>query len=302
MEDLRGKVFTNTLASVLASIVTFALGKVAVQFTSLDDNLSTFIALIFLALSVGLAIALFIHLSQLKKLKAQYLAVQNESERILRENDVLKHDLLSLKEKGEKLDEYAQLGIIDCYKQLKDTGLEPLKCMKKVKRSLDFMGVGGSKWVADEEKVRAFEEMLQRVKVTKGHVRFLIIDPRCKGFRQLKELRTEREVPKDSYEKLHKLAQKFEGYLDVRLYDHLPTLRLQFVDGEYMAVSRYYFQYENHNSAARGWNIPHLIIHEEEVTHDNSKSEKYKGSLYGSFEQLYDYIWEHSRNLDELFI
>ena len=41
-----------------------------------------------------------------------------------------------------------------------------------------------------------------------------------------------------------------------------------------------------------------MIVHAEEVD-VNGISKKHKGSLYMSFKYLYDYIWNHSRDISE---
>ena len=56
---------------------------------------------------------------------------------------------------------YEELGITDCTKELKGTQLEPMQCMKQVRASLSFMGVGGEKWVKDQQLQKAFKIMLR---------------------------------------------------------------------------------------------------------------------------------------------
>lgn len=195
---------------------------------------------------------------------------------------------------------YKRVGIIGCTEKLQGTQFEPRKCMKSVNKYLDFMGVGGNKWVDQDDKMELFLAMLERVKATNGKVRYLLINPNSKSFAQLKKLR-KNKVPSSSYYKFKELVAKYDC-LEVRLYDDLPSFRLQFVDQEYVAVSRYYIEHELHEKANFGWKIPHLIVRAEKITNIQKGQTEYQLTLYKSFEQLYQYIWEHSEILTKHYI
>lgn len=215
-------------------------------------------------------------------------------------NEQYKSSTIKMNEMEAMLHRLKNMGITDCTEDLKGTEFSPKECMKNVQRTLSFMGVGGAKWVIDEENINLFKRMLKRVKSRKGKVRFLIINPTGIGFAELKSLRGENDVPrKESYDSFKKLSKEFRQYLEVRVYDQLPSFRLQFVDDGYVVVSRYYFEKENFDKSARGWDIPHLMIHSE--CYDNGKIE-YHASLYDSFHELYEYIWENSKPLETLDI
>lgn len=189
---------------------------------------------------------------------------------------------------------YEELGIGVCVKELKGTDLEPLDCMKKLRKSLDFMGVGGEKWVKDAQMRKAFENMLRRTKTMGNEVRFLLINPACESYNRLYQLRGE-SVPYASYEYYEGLTDRFDN-LKVHLYNDMPSLRMQFVDDSYLAIARYYIDEESHEEADGGWKTPHLIIHSEQRTYGQSEV-KYKGSLYDSFHRLYNFIWLHSDDI-----
>jgi hypothetical protein len=210
------------------------------------------------------------------------------------EKDSLEERLRKYK---EKFDIYKELGIIDCTKGLKETKLAPLQCMPNVKRGLDFSGVGGEKWVKDEQLRKAFTTMLARTKAAGGQVRFLLIDPDSDAYVTLYSLRGE-SVPYESYARFIEMVKKHKN-LEVRLYDHMPMFRMQFVDEKYLAVSRYYFDKQQHDKWEGGWMIPHLIIHNEIQKDFGSDEVLYKWSLYDSFKYAYDFIWEKSRNILE---
>lgn len=191
---------------------------------------------------------------------------------------------------------YNELGIINCTQTLKGSELEPIKCMPNVHKSLDFTGVGGEKWVKDVQLRKTLESMLFRTKSVGGVVRFLLIDPSSDAYYNLYCLRGE-SVPFESYEKFIELKKKHAN-LKVRLYDHMPSFRMQFVDGQYLAVSRYYFDKRRHDQWGGGWMIPHLII--QNATQEYGHKEiKHKWSLYESFQLAYEFSWDQGRDIME---
>ena len=192
---------------------------------------------------------------------------------------------------------YEEVGITDCTRELKGTDLEPKKCMETVKHTLDFMGVGGSKWVKSNDECKQFEKMLRRVQANKGNVRFLIIDPLGHGYKELEGLRGADAIPKESYKSLCSLSQRYPCF-QIRLYNHLPTFRLQFIDNKYVAASRYFFEKEQFYKFSQGWDIPHLIVNADIMISPDEI--QYKGSLFNSFLQLYDFIWESSKDISSL--
>lgn len=191
---------------------------------------------------------------------------------------------------------YNELGIINCTQTLKGSELEPIKCMPNVHKSLDFIGVGGEKWVKDAQLRKAFESMLLRTKSVGGVVRFLLIDPSSDAYNNLYCLRGE-SVPFESYERFIELKMKHKN-LQVYLYDHMPSFRMQFVDGQYLAVSRYYFDKKAHDQWKGGWMIPHLII-KNETQEFGSAEIKHKWSLYESFQLAYEFSWKQGRDIME---
>lgn len=195
----------------------------------------------------------------------------------------------------EQFELYKELGIVGCTNKLKETKLAPLQCMPKVRKSLYFTGVGGEKWVKDEERRRAFSTMLLQTEAAGGEVCFLLIDPACDAYKRLYSLRGN-SVPYESYQSFIELKKEHPN-LHVRLYDHMPAFRMQFVDDKYVAVSRYYFDKKTHDKMEGGWMIPHLIIYNVEQGYDSEI--KYKWSLYESFRLAYRFSWEKARDISE---
>ena len=199
-----------------------------------------------------------------------------------------------LKAYREQVKLYEELGIINCTNGLKDTELAPLRCMPSVHSSLFFMGVGGEKWVKDEQLRKSFENMLRRTEFVGGEVRFLLINPASDAYSYLYQLRGE-SVPYNSYDQFVELIRKHSN-LHVRLYNHMPSFRMQFVDDSYLAVSRYYFDKSSHEQWGGGWKIPHLIICNERSEFGKSEI-KYRGSLFGSFLLAYNSIWNNGTDI-----
>ena len=191
---------------------------------------------------------------------------------------------------------YNELGIIDCTEELKGTVLEPMQCMRSVHSSLSFMGIGGEKWVNSDQLLDAFKKMLIQINTVRGEVRFLLINPGSDSYGSLYQLRRE-SVPYGSYTQFVKLMENYDN-LHVRLYSHLPSFRMQFVDDTYLAVSRYYFDKESHDNSEGGWKTPHLIISNEQRLFGENKP-RYRGSLFGSFLLSYNFIWLHSTDIRE---
>jgi len=192
--------------------------------------------------------------------------------------------------------QYDDMGIVNCSQTLENTELAPITCMKNIRHNLSFMGVGGEKWVKETHLMNEFKNMLRTVSSSDGRIKFLLINPSSLSYNQLYHLRNE-EVPQESYAKFATLMNEFEC-LKVKLYDHLPSFRMQFVDDTYVAISRYYFKQELHSNAGRGLKMPHIIIEAERSIH-NGTSSVHKGSLYDSFAGFFDYIWKHSSPLQD---
>jgi hypothetical protein len=191
---------------------------------------------------------------------------------------------------------YAYLGIIDCKPQLRDSPFVPQESMKRVQNELYFLGVCGNKWVDQPMDRDLFEEMLERVSNNGGTVRFLLINPSGDAWSELCKLR-KAKISNTSFIHYRQLMDNFP-ILKVRLYNSLPSFRLQFVDDEYVTVSRYKTDYKDWKQVQYGWAAPHLYIRNESKT-DIDKNEKHIWSLYPTFQVLYEYLWEGAVELTQ---
>lgn len=201
------------------------------------------------------------------------------------------NDLIKLEKLHKNLD---LIGIERCTGKLTETEFEPIKCLMSVRKELQFMGVAGSKWVRGPEVYNEFERMLTRISAAGGKVRFLLLNPKGKGWQKLKKLRKDK-LSAESYAKFMKLCSEYPC-LEVRLYDPMPSFRLQFVDDTFVAVSRYKFEFTEYEKTHYGWDAPHLIVNNE-IHEPEQELNRHFWSLYMAFQLLYDHIWEHSSDL-----
>lgn len=242
---------------------------------------------IVLVIFLNVAVLIIFYLWFSKKVK-KYA----EKDAILSDMNITSEEhLLTLKELHKNLD---LLGIEKCTEKLTDTPFMPQICMQNVKKTLFFMGVAGSKWVNDPPVYAEFERMLRKVSAAQGEVRFLLLNPNGNGWKQLKKLRRD-NLSDISYNKYRTLMENYPC-LKVRLYDPLPSFRLQFVDGTYVAVSRYKFEFSEYEKTHYGWDAPHLIVENEEQELVQGTT-KHFWSLYMAFQFLYDHIWNLSEEL-----
>ena len=272
------EIITVFISTVIEAILTFLLTQV------LSLKIWGFI----LAALINAVVLFLLYLWFSKKVKEH-----EEKDAILSNMSITtKEHLLEFGKLHKNLD---LLGIKNCTEKLTDTPFMPKTCMKNVKKTLFFMGVAGSKWVNDPPVYAEFERMLRKVSAAQGEVRFLLLNPNGNGWIKLKNLRRD-NLSDSSYNK-YQILMKNYPCLKVRLYDPLPSFRLQFVDGTYIAVSRYKFEFSEYEKTHYGWDAPHLIV-ENEVQDLVQGTTKHFWSLYMAFQFLYDHIADLSEELN----
>lgn len=185
---------------------------------------------------------------------------------------------------NDTISKLKELGIDQCTSKLKGTPFAPLSCMNLIKRRLYFLGVSGAKWVEKSENEVIFRRMLNRIERNNGKVMFLLINPCCKEFNTMKRQR-EGSIGTNAYAVWKKLINDY-SCLEVRCYNHLPLFRLQFMDDQQLAISRYQFSKEQYEKYEHGWDSPHLII--------NSSAEF---TFYSVFESYFMREWQDAINL-----
>ena len=180
---------------------------------------------------------------------------------------------------------FEQLGIVGTVNKLFGSKFEPQKCMEETESKLYFMGLQGSKWVNDLEKLERF---LSKCELNKGKVRFLMINPQSKSYEDLKNRRKE-TLQNETTKIFLRLVNKY-SCLKVRYYDFIPNFRLTFVDENTLAVSKYAHEQEEYRKTKQGWDAPHLIIQKDNCDY----------SLYNPFFSYYEDIWDKSIKVTDL--
>ncbi len=184
------------------------------------------------------------------------------------------------------LQDLKSLGITGTVNKLSSSRFEPEQCIEETKYTLSFMGILGSKWVADKDK---FVEFLKKVQSKPhGKVRYLMINPTGESFKQLKTMRGE-NLKDVSSQVFRELVDDFKC-LEAKFYDFLPCFRLIFIDDKICAVSRYKLDESNYLKSKKGWEAPHLVI----------DAEKGDWSLYEPFLSYYQTIWMQAKDIRDI--
>ena len=183
---------------------------------------------------------------------------------------------------GQKNRLLQELGIIDVTEDLRDSEFHPHKCMVRTRKHLMFMGILGSKWISDP----GFESFTRRIQLVNGSLRFLLIHPEGRSFATLSELR-QGSISTNSLSTFQTIRRQCPA-LRVKLYEDLPVFRLVFFDGQILALSRYKLDHDGYFESKLGWDAPHLVI-----------SSTPRWSLYETFEDYYNSIWNRSMDLDD---
>lgn len=166
---------------------------------------------------------------------------------------------------------------------LKDSDLHPHEALETVKRSLDFMGNGASKWSTQTQRMH---DMLLRVTDSGGQVRMLILDPSSVVCRDASKLQfagdpnaMQRKIV-DSLLRLQSLHAEYEA-LTIRIYDHAPNFRIAVIDSERAVVGHY--RHYRHDSA----DTPLLVFREGPPW-----------TFLGPFQHLFEQEWNRAYDVD----
>lgn len=121
-------------------------------------------------------------------------------------------------------------GLQGYVKKLKGSKHHPEALLNSIRLRLDFMGHGASKWTANENEL---SKMLSRIEFNDGAARFLIINPLHTGLNKPRAVKVAK-----SLRTLSELQRKHKN-LHVRVYQHIPQIRLTFYDHALLAVGHY---------------------------------------------------------------
>ncbi len=189
------------------------------------------------------------------------------------------------------LDKLSSVGILNAFPKT-SSGISAESSLERVKKSVDFLGIGAKKLTDNAEK---FEDMLKRCKNSNGAVRFLLSDPENSA---LEEIASQNERDKSIYklrvkegikEVFHQ-AQRIGVKFELRLYNldqqfPLPPFRLMFVDAKFCLFS--YVKWNN----KEGLDNPQLVLR------DGNRESRH--SLYSAFHDYYESIWEKAKPLNQ---
>jgi len=123
-------------------------------------------------------------------------------------------------------------GLDKYIRKLEGSGHHPRDLLEKIRTHLDFMGHGASKWTKNKDRL---SDMLTNIKFNNntGKARFLVINPFQSG------LEKERAAQiAESLRTLWELGKKHDN-LEVKVYNHIPQLRLTFYDYNLVVVGHY---------------------------------------------------------------
>lgn len=189
-----------------------------------------------------------------------------------------------------------KLGIKDFFNGIDGTEFQYSKCCEMSNlHKLDVMCVSGAKWLGREEvsnsknveilnteQYKKFSNMLNNVRLNRGKVRFLLLNPYCEQFKQYSNSNKENDFDEKIYEYWKSLEDKYDC-LEVHVYSFSPLLRLQFINDSKLLLAGY--------NIGKSKEELHMEIDTNEKEGENS--------LFQSYVRLYDYFWENTKTLEE---
>jgi hypothetical protein len=154
--------------------------------------------------------------------------------------------------------------------------LRPEEALNTLKKSLDFMGNGASKWSDQAPEMRKMLYRLEGVGEG-GKARMLVLNPLG---RFLRNNPAERQKILKSLMVLDRLRQDHSN-LAVKVYDHRPTFRITLMDGD-RAIVGHYRNYQEDSVKS-----PLLIFFLDE-----------SWSFFSPFKLLFDHEWKNGKAPD----
>lgn len=159
------------------------------------------------------------------------------------------------------------------------TGTNTQKCITLSQRTLKFLGIASSKWLADESALR---QMLLRHAGSGGHADFLLLHPdsaACREFEGIKKRKPGSLGETIRNNAAYLLALRDDHFrVNVRFYSDHPRFRLVIVDGAIMMVGLYSYVSEV------GDDGPQLIL----------EGSARPWSYYYAFNAVFTHLWEQS--------
>jgi hypothetical protein len=162
------------------------------------------------------------------------------------------------------------------------TGTTTADAIRLSQRSLCFLGIAATKWLADPSLLRA---MLLRHATNGGHARFLLLDPdsdACAEFEMIKN-RSPGSLAKTIRANIQALralqAERFR--IEIRVYTEIPRFRLAVIDDTSILMGLYSFVSES------GDDTPQIVF--------SSKPRMW--SFYYGVNAFYTAQWERAKSV-----
>ncbi|HEX8233321.1 MAG TPA: hypothetical protein VF559_08260 [Caulobacteraceae bacterium] len=160
------------------------------------------------------------------------------------------------------------------------TGTSAISACERSHHTIDFMGVGGRKFL--EEILKEDKGVGRRIASGQIRVRIMLLDP---GGGKLGEWTNDKKkserVRADIRKTLARLAPKLRNNVRCRLYDFFPPLRILIIDNSHVLVSRY------DPASKDGWDAPQLCF---------SNRPSPGPEFPTAFVNLYELLWSTGRD------
>lgn len=189
------------------------------------------------------------------------------------------------------LKKLSSVGILNAFPKT-SSGISAKNSLERVKKSVDFLGIGAKKLTDNAEE---FEAMLKRCKDANGSVRFLLSDPENFALEKIasqndRDKSTYKSRVKEGIKEAFHQSQRIGVKFELRLYNldqkfPLPPFRLMFVDSSFCI-----FSYVKWNSK-EGLDNPQLVLRDGITNNEHS--------LYSAFHDYYESIWEKANILTQ---
>jgi hypothetical protein len=151
------------------------------------------------------------------------------------------------------------LGDEDTGEPLMQSRWLPERCLKRVQRTLRFMGLRSSKWVQDPDTRQAFDRLLHILDHGRtSSVRFLILNPDSESYRKLERMRN-RKLSTSHLRSLARLDRTHPS-LEIRCVDFITAFRLTAVDDRDVGLALYATDPQSFNDSEYGWRAEHFTL------------------------------------------
>lgn len=176
----------------------------------------------------------------------------------------------------------AEAAGLDRVERTLHAGTKAEDACNKASTTIDFIGVGGAKFLSKILNERT--SLGRRIASGEVKVRIMLLNPVGEQVRAwTRDQKKLEKVQKDIGKSIDILRPCVNQKFLCRLYDFLPPLRILIVDGNHVLVSRY------DPSSETGWDAPQLCF--------SNRPETTSSEFSKAFQHLYDHLWEAGEDL-----